>query len=884
MNAASAPLNPAHRLIQLYPPPATRPPHPVALGARPVSRLAPAVLCCAAAPFAAAAGDDPLPAFVETHCTDCHGEWAQEGGLRLDTLSADLADADARRVWVNVHDRLAAGEMPPPDDSELADDERAAAVAALAAAVTRADGVEARAAMRRLNRTEYGYALRDLLRTPHLDAAEGLPAEAEAFGFDHIGSALRSSPVQLSRLLEVADEALLGVAAAIGPEPQHFTVRKRFVEDGRYQSTKDRVTVGEGAGALAVILRQPNTAQTPWRLYGWTTPYRAHYRIRVRAKAATFSTPGRNAVQIPFDEKAHRSAAKRDKEAYEAQPPGETLTEPTERQVLGFYAETRRLGAFDLSGEWQDLELTAHMAPGEEFRLFVPTMDDRSGNWRKGPYTGPAVVLDQFEIEGPLAPDGTPPAWPAPGYGVLFDDLPMRTWEDGAGTIPPPAVESHAATGGKKYPRLKPVPKGLRLTVASDEPAADARRLLGRFLPLAFRRPVPEGESDRYLSLIGSRLEDGATFEEAMFTGYAAALCSPDFLLVGRRTGEPADFALAERLALFLWRSLPDRELRDLAAAGRLDDPATLVDQAERLLKDPRSDRLIGELAGQWLGLRALTDTLPDGRLYPEFNPLLEESMREETHAFLRTMLDEDLPARTLVDSDFALLNRPLAELYGVPGVEGVDLRRVPLPADGPGAVRGGVLGQAAVLKVTANGTTTSPVVRGAWVLDRLLGQPSPPPPPGVPAVEPDTRGATTMRQLLEKHRADPACAGCHAKLDPPGFALEQFDAIGGFRDRYRIYDDGKGYEEGPPVDAAGVTADGRGFDGVDAFRSLLLADERQIARNLARRLLLFALAEDPTFTDRAAVEAILDRTADTDWGFRSLVLAVVRSDAFRGR
>ncbi len=245
-------------------------------------------------------------------------------------------------------------------------------------------------------------------------------------------------------------------------------------------------------------------------------------------------------------------------------------------------------------------------------------------------------------------------------------------------------------------------------------------------------------------------------------------------------------------------------------------------------------------------------------------------------------MRDRDLPARTLIDSDFALLNGPLAALYGVPDVTGVELRSVSLPDSGPGSVRGGLLGQAAVLKVTANGTTTSPVVRGAWVLDRLLGTPAPPPPPNVPAVEPDTRGATTMRELLEKHRADPACATCHAKLDPPGFALEQFDAIGGLRDRYRIYDDRRSFKQGPPVDATGVVLDGRTFDGVDEYRALLLTNERQIARNLARRLLLFALAEDPTFTDRDAVEAILDETADDDWGFRSLILAIVRSDVFR--
>ena len=731
--------------------------------------------------------------------------------------------------------------------------------------------------LRRLNRTEYGNALRDLLKTPHLDAAERLPADAEAHGFDHVGSALRSSPVQMSRMLEAADAALRA-AADLGPEMQGFVDRRRFPDIHRFRSTQDRVTVGGRGEGVAVILRQPNTAQTPWRISDFIVPYPAEYRIRLRARTATFSTPGRTRHPAFGTDRGGRG-----KQAYEVEPEGETLSAPggpADPQVLAVFADTRRLGVFDLSADWSEPELTAFVRPGEELRLHIPTMTDRSGSWKGGDYTGPGVVLDWIEIEGPLAPDGSPAARPTPGYRTLFGDLPVRRWSEGDGATPPPTVEWFGHP--KKHPKLEAPPKNLRLTVASDAPEADARRLLNDFLPAAFRRPLPDGELDRYLALVTARLEEGATFEEALFTGYTAALCSPDFLLAGRRPGEPADFALAERLALFLWRSVPDEELRELAAAGRLADPAELARQAARLLADPRSDRMIEDLAGQWLGLRTLADTLPDGRLYPEFGPLLEASMRSETLAFLKAMRDGDLPARTLVDSDFALLNGPLADLYGVPGVEGVDLRPVALPADGPGSVRGGLLGQAAVLKLTADGTNTSPVRRGTWVLDRLLGTPSPPPPPGVPAVEPDTRGAVTMRQLLEQHRADPACAGCHAKLDPPGFALEQFDPIGGLRVRYRVYAGRDGFKDGPPVDAAGETADGRTFDGVDDFRALLLTDERQIARNLARRLLLFALAEDPTFTDRSAVEAILDETEPSGWGFRSLILAVVRSDAFR--
>ena len=847
-----------------------------------------AVLCCAVAP-GSAADDDRFSAFLETNCTDCHGEWAQEGGLRLDTLSRDPADADARRTWIAAFDRLSAGEMPPPDDADLTDDDRAAALAVLAESIRTAEAAAGRADLRRLNRVEYEYTLRDLLGLPHLEVADLLPPDAEAHGFDNVGEALRVSHVQLSRYLDAADAAL-HAAARLGPEPVHFVDRRRFTDIHRFTITKDRVTVGEGDDALAVMLRQPNTAQTPWRISDFQPPYPAHYRVRLRARAATFNTSGRINRKVPKDQELRKAALKREKELYDVQPPGETLTEPDGPQALALFADTRRLGVVDLNGEWSEPEITAFVRPGEELRLHVPTMTDATNGWKDKPYSGPAVVLDWIEIEGPLDADGSPAAWPTPGYRTLFGDLPVVRWTEAGGFDAPAEIEWPVHP--KKHPKIDPPPKDLRLMVKSDDPEADARRLLARFADRTFRRPVPAGEVDRYLALVRDRLDEGATFDEALITGYTAVLCSPDFLYVGERPDGEDAFALAERLSYFLWRSMPDDELRALAASGELADDAVLAGQVGRLLDDPRSRRFVDDFSDQWLGLRAITDTLPDGTLYPEFDELLLHSMTAETRAFVAAMLARDLPARTAVDSDFTFANAPLAALYGLDGVEGVDLREVPLPAGNP---RGGLLTQASVLKVTANGTSTSPVVRGAWVLDRLLGTPAPPPPPNVPAIEPDTRGAVTVRELLVKHRADTACAGCHAAIDPPGFALESFDAIGGYREAYRVADRNdradvtvKGrrveYRYGPAVDSTGETADGDSFANVDEFRRVLLADERQVARNLVNRLLIFGTGRAPTFTDRDTVEAILDRAQPTDYGFRTLVREVVLSEAFRGR
>jgi len=290
--------------------------------------------------------------------------------------------------------------------------------------------------------------------------------------------------------------------------------------------------------------------------------------------------------------------------------------------------------------------------------------------------------------------------------------------------------------------------------------------------------------------------------------------------------------------------------------------------------------------------LRKITATAPDATLYPDYylDDHLEESALEETRMFFAELLRGDLPARDVVSSDYVYVNERLAAHYGLPLAEGVALRRVELPYDSP---RGGLLTQAAVLKITANGTTTSPVLRGAWIMERVLGLPPPPPPPSVPAVDPDTRGATTIRQQLEKHRTQESCAACHTKIDPAGFALESFDVMGGWRDRYRAASDtkpdpgiGKGgqkflFHTALPVDSSGVLPDGRAFGNIRDFKRLLLADEAQLARNLVRQFAIYATGAPISFSDRAIIEQILQRSRSRQYGVRTLVHELVQSPLF---
>src|SRR5947207_12107954 len=378
-----------------------------------------------------------------------------------------------------------------------------------------------------------------------------------------------------------------------------------------------------------------------------------------------------------------------------------------------------------------------------------------------------------------------------------------------------------------------------------------------------------------------------------MLAGYTGVLCSPEFICLEEKPGHLDDYALASRLSYFLWNSAPDDELRALAARGELQKPDVLRAESERLLCNPKSRQFVDAFLDYWLDLRKMLATAPDADLYGDYylDDLLTESAQAETQLFFAELLRKDLLARNVVASDFAMLNERLAAHYGLPPVQGVALRRTPLPKDSP---CGGLMTQAAVLKVTANGTTTSPVVRGAWIMERILGQKPPPQPASVPAIDPDIRGAVTIRQQLEKHRTLETCNACHAKIDPAGFALESFDVMGGWRERYRAEGDGapaKGiaksgqkfaFHYAQPVDASGELPDGRKFRDIREFKQLLLDNEEQVARNLARQLIVYATGAPIRFSDRPAIGKILANSRSTGYGVRTLVHEIVQSELFR--
>ncbi len=862
--------------------------------------------------------------FLQRHCHECHDAETKKGGLDLTALKLDLTEARTVAKWVTVHDRVRDGEMPPKKKAQPEAVATEGFLSTVAAPLIAADHArtasEGRATWRRLNRFEYENAMRDLLGTPWLQLKDQLPEDGEAHRFNKVGDALDVSHVQMARYLGAADSALRQVLASALTKPDPVVLRHYAREQKNLQrkmvfsvfnrsperatfpildfaadipvldqkvpftvgktnpAVREREAFGVVAGAYEPI--EP-------KFDGFKAPMAGRYKLRFNG--FTFWAGPESATKWWKPSRTDVSPGRRDEPVsiYSVTPP---------RQL-------RKLGSFDFAPTPSVQELDVYLLQGETIQFDAARLfRSRPPNYHNplAEKDGqPGVAFRWMEAEGPLFSE-----WPTAGHKLLFGDLPSRKAKDG-------------------------------VEVVTANAKLDSERLLRSFMQRAYRRPVDEADVKRFLEVIQRAVKAGMNFTDAQLAGYTAVLCSPSFLTLEEKPGRLDDHALASRLAFFLWNSAPDAELRALAARGELHQPDTLRAQTDRLLKDARSRRFTDAFLDYWLDLRRVNATSPDAALYPDYylDDLLTESAVQETQLFFAELLRGDLPARNLVAADFTMLNERLALHYGLwrngsngvveswsdektpkssaqnsttpplhhsvsparprPLVEGVALRRTPLPPDSP---RGGLLTQASVLKVTANGTTTSPVLRGAWVMERILGKAPPPPPPSVPAVEPDTRGAVTIREQLDKHRTLETCNACHAKIDPAGFALESFDVLGGWREKYRALGEGKHvpgfgkngqpfeFHAAQPVDATGELPDGRKFTGIRDLKQQLLSDEKQIARNLASQLVVYATGAPVRFGDRPQVEQVLARAASSHYGVRSLIHELVQSELFQSK
>jgi len=778
---------------------------------------------------------------VKTSCLRCHGDRTVTP-LNLARLGFDLTDHETYRAWEKVYQRLSTGEMPPATSPQPDTAAVETALGSLKRALVDANLLargEQRTPLRRLTRLEYAYTIQDLLGIDEAIATElvqTLPAEADSGGFDTVAANQSMSPLHVQSYLDAADRAL-DAAIAVGPPPpiESFTIE--YAKSRRLASNAEGSCLGCGAvkpldDGFATFHETSSTFLLHSGSEGFAVPYPGRYRVAIDAYAYQASTPVTLTVYLAGG--------------------------------FGAVALDNLVGSFDFVGDVpRSVELTPFLRPGDVVSPALADADappgvvtsdyfEPRGNFRD--YKGEGIALRTMTIDGPLLDSWPPPSTRQLLTGVEFD-------EDGE----------------------------VRLT---KDPYAHIVDIVDRFAPLAFRRPLnaEEGELEMFASLAGPLLADGRPFLEAVRVPLRAILSATPFLFQAGAPGTLDDFALASRLSYFLWRSLPDAELLDLARDHRLSDPTVLAAQVDRMLDDAKAQRFVTDFVGQAFRLYELRATAPDRGLYPEYDDQLGQAMVRETERFLAELVAEDLGVGHLIDADFTFVNRRLAEHYGISGIEGQQMRKVMLAADSP---RGGLLTQASIHKITANGTTTSPIPRGNFVLANLLGEPAPPPPAGINAIEPDTRGTTTIREQLDAHRSSPVCASCHRVIDPPGFALESFDPIGGFRTNYRISPgeseapsrSAHQYREGPSVDASGVTPEGAAFAGIEEYKRILLEHEvDQVARHVVSQLLVYATGAEIEFADRDEVERLVGELGDHGYPIRTMIREVAQSDLFRSR
>jgi hypothetical protein len=795
------------------------------------------------------ASDSIATPFIARNCRGCHNAVLKNAGLDFDAHPLPASLSTSPEIWEKVAEKLRTRQMPPPPMPRPDAAQTDAVVswldgqlAALEAALPPNPG---RVTARRLNRTEYDNTVRDLLGV-NLRPADAFPHDDAGYGFDNIGDVLSVSPVLLEKYLKAAES--VSRAALFGPGPLKPTLTRLQPMGAKIEPS---TTVPADYDEIGLSL--PNALHVMHRF-----PVDAEYVFRI----------------VPSG----------------SRPAG---SEPV---TIGVFLDGKQL---------QTVEVDASEGPSDS-----SAKQDLTGKTREfrarvsaGEHWIAASVLHLYE--------GLPASYggPKPSSLPVPPPRPFRPPENAT----PEKIEEARQRYEKRLTEVAPVneakvrhieligpyaategpsPESLRKIYAcghlgGGHTEACAPMILERLARRAYRRPVTPADLRPLVDMAARSRERGEPFEQGIALALRTMLVSPEFLFRIESTAEVASgstvapagvvaqrispHALASRLSYFLWASMPDDALFRAADDGSLQDPAVLAAQVRRMLKDDKAGALVEAFGGQWLQFRGLESVAPDKERFPAFENNLRYSMRRESELFLASVVREDRSILDLLDGQYSYLNERLARHYGIPGVKGQELRRVDLA----GTPRGGVLTQGSVLTVSSYSTRTSPVLRGKWVLDNLLAAPPPDPPAGVPRLDESTVGVDrSIRQQMEAHRANATCAACHQRMDPLGFGLENFDAIGAWR-----IQDGKF-----PVDATGALPDGRKFDGPVELKGILREDKSAFTRALTEKLLTYALGRGLERYDRPTVKAIARRVAEADYRFSALVLEIVQSLPFQMR
>ena len=791
--------------------------------------------------------------FLKNYCFKCHGPEKQEAHRRFDQLPPAITKLEELESWQEILDQLNLGDMPPEKEKQPAKTEVLAVIKniteSIAEAHPRLAGKGQHTALRRMNSWEYRHTIGDLLglNISAWNPTENFPPEVKVDGFDNIGAGLVTSGLLLNHYLSAAAQAIER-ATHFGPQPEIKT----------YAQKSPFYFKGKEARELPKLFQVDRFRFIPETPY--TDLYGRHYRgghigfrpllnqgvaqsglYRVRVRAAAIDR--RHPYGKTIDDFRNGDPLILELTAVDRQ--GSVTS-------TGNVSRERSLAMVELINEKpQWFEWDIYMEKGYE-----PEVRFRNGT------TATKRLVRLLATAKDVAPEIKPFSEMKPGnersYGVLkaYRGPKLRIWEI---QIRGPFVKEWPPRGHDlMYGSLKP----------NDLNREKIRERLRIFAAKAFRRPLRQGELSPIESMVNRKLDEGLEPLQALQLGFQTILCSTSFLYLDENSGQLNDYALASRLSYFLWSTAPDSELLTLAEQNKLSKSVVLRGQVKRMLRNSKSNRFSNNFIRVWLNFDNIGEMPPSKDFKVYYRDNLEVAMRNETQTFFRHVLDHNLSTREFLNADYSFLNRELALHYGIEGIEGNHLRRVSLK----GTPRGGLLGHGSFLTASANGVDTSPVVRGIYMLEKLLGYTPPPPPDDVPDIEPDIRGAKTIREQLAKHREIATCAECHRKIDPFGFALENFDAIGRWRNEY-----GKNM----PIDASGELPNGDAFSTVPEFGKHIIKREGQFTRSLTEKLLSYATGRELVPSDRPAIDAILREMRQDNKGLRDLIEAVVLSEVF---
>jgi mono/diheme cytochrome c family protein len=781
--------------------------------------------------------------FLAANCYGCHNQGYKSGGLDLEAYKTAASVAEHRDVWENALLKIKTGEMPPPGMPRPKKADLEVVTHWLESEFERLDRAAkpdpGRVTARRLNRAEYNNTVRDLLGV-EFKPADDFPQDDSGYGFDNIGDVLSLSPVLMEKYLTAAEK--VARAAVFGPDPLKPTLTRHRSNGGPIKSSTTPLTDYDQTG-----LTLPNSLHATHRF-----PVDAEYNLRI------FFGGVRPAGSEPLQ--------------------------------LGLWVDGQQVKTFSF-----DPEGIASFS--DDRQDFGGMSYDLRHRFTAGEHWVSVSVLNLYEglppkYEGPnpsKRPTPPPPQFKPPKNlpPERLEAFRKRFEARLAEKVPVNEARVSSLDIGGPYDQAKgPSQASLKSIyvcghVDGRHQSGCERKIIGSLARRAFRRPASSDEVNRLLGLMTMARKQGDSFEEGLVQSIQAMLVSPHFLFRIEQNRAAASVEapqpigqheLASRLSYFLWSSMPDEELMRLADRQELRKPEVLAAQVRRMLKDPKSQALVENFGGQWLELRKLESAKPDRKIFPEFEDYLRMSMLKETELFFGDIVRSDRSIINFIDADYTFLNERLARFYGIPGVKGPEFRQVPLAGN---AQRGGILTHASVLTVSSYTTRTSPVLRGKWILENILNAPPPPPPPDVPNLDEAKVGSTaSLRQQLEEHRKNPTCASCHSRMDPLGFGLENFNAIGQWRT-----EDGKF-----PIDSSGTLPDGRTFSGPRELKTILLADRDSFAQGMAEKLLTYALGRGLERYDKPTVKRIAKNAAAQDYRFSGLVLEIVNSLPFQMR